>query len=296
VCISKQMVQITYTEYVVRHAPSSLSCFPWQLLIGDCACLLLPVSPNVQDFAIITYDTADHARKAITVLDGTKLPSGSTLSLQFFDLRSSLMPDTPVKIHDMPWNPALSPVGTGMYGAGAGGGMPSAFATGLATPPRGSFAGEGVGVIGSGSLFPLAEAGNTGELFSGAFGGNMGGFGSIGSGLRVGTSSPAFGRPPRDGAGPAVASSSALYSPTPLRSGSPGVAAGAGVGGFGGSSPVGRIGSGAQTAAGLPPMYSGSAGIANSASAGSLFGRGGGGEVGIGSDGASATGSDGGHA
>lgn len=210
-----------------------------------------------------------------------------------------MMPETPAKTSDMAWSPALSPAGpSGMYGAG--GGVHSAFATGLATPPRGSFAGEGAGVIGSGSLFPLAEAGNTGELFGGAFGGNMGGmghmggFGSVGTGLRVGTTSPAFGRPPRDGAGSAVASASALYSPTPMRSGSPGVAAG--IGGMAGNSPVGRIGSGVQGAGGLPPVYSGSAGIANSASAGSLFGRGMGGEGAITSDGASATGSDGGHA
>lgn len=252
-----------------------------------------------QDFAIITYDTAEHARKAISVLDGTRLPSGTTLSLQFTNL---MMQETPTKAPDASWNlqsPATGPNTPNMF-AGAGG-LPSPINTGLATPPRGSFAGDVSGVMHSGSLFPVAEAGNTGELFSGAFGGNvggmghLGGFGSVGSGLRVGATSPAFGKPPRDGAGPAAAAASALYSPTPMRAGSPGP------GSMGVNALVGRPGSGAQGATGLPPMYSGShASMTASGSAGNLFGGAQGGmgmgmAGGAGSDGGSAHGSDGGH-
>jgi hypothetical protein len=237
----------------------------------------------------------EHAQKAISVLDGVKLPSGSTLSLQFTTLMPTLGPDTPARTAEMPWNAAsMSPAGPpGMYGAPD---VHSAFATGLATPPRGSYAGEaaplgptpGGGGVHSGSLFGLQEAGGTGELFGGAFGsnlgglggsGHLGGFGTVGSGLRVGASSPAFGRPPRDGVGPAAAAASTLYSTAPIRSGSPNP----GVGGARGGAAI--------QPGGLPPMYSGShAGMTGSGSAGNLFGRGGG------ADGVGSRGSDGGSA
>lgn len=165
--------------------------------------------------------------------------------------------------------------------------MHSAFATGLATPPRGSFAGDGHGGgLNSGSLFPVAEAGNTGELFGPGFGGGggsghvgafspYGGLGSVGSGLRVGATSPAFGRPPRDGSGPATAAASSLYNPTPPRAGSPAP---------GGVRAVGNGGGLSGGGGGLPPMYSCSVGMTSSGSAGNLFARGSGSDGG-GSDG-----------
>lgn len=252
---------------------------------------------------MVTYESVENARKAIAVLNGTRLPSGTTLALQ-------LLPDhRPGTTHDTAsWqhlSPAMAPDTPGMVGSSSGGGggaagMHSPLLTGLATPPRGSFAGEGgAGVMGSGSLFPVAEAGNTGELFGGAFGSNMGGlshlggFGSVGSGLRVGATSPAFGRPPRDGSGPATAAASALYNTTTMRAGSPAAAA------------AGRFGSGAQAEGpGLPPMYSGGLGMTGSGSAGTLFGRGPSPEGGLGvvsrgsagSEAGSAHGSDGGRA
>lgn len=249
---------------------------------------------------MVTYESVNNARKAIAVLNGTRLPSGTTLALQ-------LLPDRPGTTHDTSWqhlSPAMAPDTPGIFGSGSGGvgggaaGMPSPLLTGLATPPRGSFAGEGgAAVIGSGSLFPVADAGNTGELFGGAFGSNvgvlshLGGFGSVGSGLRVGATSPAFGKPPRDGSGPATAAAFALYSTTPMRAGSPAAAAG-------------RVGAGAQAGPGLPPMYSGGLGMTGSGSAGTLFGRGPGPEGGLGvvsrgsagSEAGSAHGSDGGRA
>lgn len=284
-----------------------------------CCCTCLPsclscagpaaVLATLQDRAVITYESVDNARKAIAVLNGTRLPSGTTLALQLLTDRPGMTQDT------APWqqhmSPGMAPDTPGMFaggGAGGGGGgaagMQSPLLTGLATPPRGSYAGEGgAGVIGSGSLFPVAEAGNTEELFGGAFGSNvggmsqLGGFGSVGSGLRVGATSPAFGKPPRDGSGPATAASSALYStaPVPMRAGSP-------------AAPAGRVGaSGQQAGPGLPPMYSGGGlGMTGSGSAGTLFNRSPGGREGglqgvvsrgsAGSEAGSAHGSDGGRA
>jgi hypothetical protein len=147
-----------------------------------------------QDFAILTYDTTDSARNAIQTLDGTRLPSGGTLSLQF----TSLLPDqhaagaAPL--------PSPSPAAAAAAAAAGGGGGPAGgmgfhaqgFGAGsasagqhqlggvvgggscgmlapsaAATPGRSSFAGDGGGgmasghnVLGSGSLFspPPARA------------------------------------------------------------------------------------------------------------------------------------------
>jgi hypothetical protein len=276
----------------------------------SCACLSCPAAalflppsgaarsfPSLpvlqQDRALITYESVDNARKAIAVLNGTRLPSGTTLALQLLsDRPGRTTQDTAAAASWQHMSPAMAPDTHGIFGAGGGGGsaggMHSPLLTGLATPPRGSFAGEGggAGVIGSGSLFPLAEAGNTGELFGGAFGSNvgglahLGGFGSVGSGLRMGATSPAFGRPPRDGSGPATAAASALYSTTPMRAGSPA------------APQAGRVGSGPQSAPGLPPMYSGGGlPMTGSGSAGNLFvSRGS-----AGSEAGSANGSDGGR-
>jgi hypothetical protein len=266
----------------------------------------------LQDFAIITYDTVASARKAINVLDNTKLPSGATLSLQF----TSLMPDTPAKTTDAPWNPALSPSGApgglGLYVPGAP--AHSAFATGLATLPRGSFTGDGgpTGGLGSGSLFPVGRPCVAVELFGGPLGGSMGGLGSfgggggglgsLGSGLRVGgAGSPAFGKPPRDGGGPTGftgVSSSSLYSTTPIRAGSPGEVptGGSGPGSALGGGGGGRGGLGVQ-GLGLPPMYTGTAaGMSNSGSAGNLFSRAVGGDGGSKGPAGGSSGSDGGSA
>jgi hypothetical protein len=228
-----------------------------------------------------------------------------------------MMPDTPAKTADMPWNPhALSPSGPpgGFFGGPGGVGGGAAFAPGYGTPTRGSFGGQaGTGGPGSGSLFPVAEAGNTGELYgapaglggvaeagntgelygapaglggsSGVLGSShMGGFGSVGSGLRIGATSPAFGKPLRDRpgpSGPALAAGSGLYSTTPLRNDSP-----APGGGMPGNA------QGVRGVGGLPPMYAGSAGLSSSGSAGNLFA---GGQGRSGSDGGSVNGNDGGH-